>query len=268
MIRHRHRRAVGAVITSVCVVVLAACSSSSTPSSPKGPTAPALAMYYDQLAGSLTDSDANAEIVAQGVEIFNGVIADGFVPQRAAVIVNGNPSVWYADAATFVDDSSSDSIQVVAMWSDTTADTIVIGFYQNNLSLLQAIVRGGDLVTAIQADSGADADTGSVVLGLTNGNCNLTAITNVYPSFPTYDPTSFGCQAGSGHFDFVGSFPPGDTTASGGLQTVIGGLSKVIAARLQALTDSSGSPPLLRVPRGHVLSRRLLSATSWGVRRR
>jgi hypothetical protein len=206
-----------------------------------------LAAYYDKLAGSALDSGGNAALTGQGIGIFNGVIADGFVPSRVTVTVNDTNRLWYGVAATFVDSAATDSVQVVALWSDTAASTIVLaGYAQNVLTEAQAIVRGGD-VNTIVADS---VDSGSTVLGLTDNVCKLTTITNVYPSVPTYDPGSFNCQAGSGHFDFAVTLPSGDQTATGAIQSITVATSTIISVRLQGLSEGVFTQ---RVPRGRIL---------------
>jgi hypothetical protein len=265
MVRYLRRRAAGALIVCASAAVLAACGSSSTPSSPKGTSAAALAMYYDHLAGVLLDSAGNDTLTAQAIGIFNGVIADGFVPSRVMVTVNGVSQLWYGDAATFVDSAQTDSAQVVALWSDTAATTVVLAAYEANpqgfgpnvLTAVNAIVRGGDVVVAnvdpTNTNPADAADTGSSVFGVTAGSCNLTSITNVFGPIPTYNPSTFSCQAGSGHFDFSVYFPGGDPTVSNTIDSVSVGISTIIAVRLQGLTEAGSSPPFQRIPHGHAL---------------
>jgi hypothetical protein len=243
----RHRQSAIALLITGTAIASAACGSSSksSPTAPKGPSAAALAAYYDALAGQLLDSAGNDTLVAQGIGIFNGIIADGVTPSRVSVTINGVDSLWYGNAATFVDSAAEDSEQVVALWSDTLATTIIIAEYQfNELSSVQAVVRGGDLVTATTTAS----DTGSSVFGLTNGVCSLTSITNANVDIPTYDPVDYTCQSASGLADFSVGFPSGDATASGAIQSASLAYSPIIAVRLQGVTETTGVP-FARVPR-------------------
>jgi len=245
MLRRSRRSAVAVLLAGAALTAACSSSNKSSPTGPKGPTAAELAAYYDALAGQLLDSAGNDTLVAQGIGIFNGIIADGFVPSRVSVTINGVDSMWYGNAATFVDSAAEDSEQVVALWSDTLATTIVIAEYQFNvLTSVQAVVRGGDLVTATTTPS----DTGSSVFGLTNGVCSLTSITNVNVDIPTYDPTNFSCQSASGLADFSVGFPGGDGTPSGTIQSASLAYSPIIAVRLQGLAEATGVP-FSRVPR-------------------
>jgi hypothetical protein len=234
----------------VATLVVAVACSSSSPASPKSPSTAALATYYDNLASALTDSGGADTLVAQSIAVFNGVIADGFLPSRVSVLVNGDTALWYTNAATFVDSDETDSMQFVSLWSDTLATTVVLAQYQDNsLINVTAVTRGGgDQATA-------NADSGSNVFGLIDRTCTLTSITNVFPAIPTFaDTTLVTCQAGSGHYDFAATFPSGDPTPTGALQSISAATTTTLAVRLQGLAESA-TIPYQRVPRAHLLGR-------------
>jgi hypothetical protein len=242
---NRPSRLAALVAAAFATALAAACSSSSTPSSPKGPSSAALAAYYDQLATTLLDSGGADTLVAQGITAFNGVIADGMLPSRVSVTVNGSTTaLWYTNAATFVDLDQTDSMQFVMLWSDTLASTIVIAQYEDNvLENVTVVARGGGDLAA------AATDSGSSVFGLIDRTCSLTAITNVNAAIPTFaDTTVVTCQPGSGHYDFVATFPTGDATPTGAVQSITAGLTTTLAVRLQGILETAPIP-FQRVPR-------------------
>jgi len=234
------RQAVLAVLTAgAAAVMLAGCGSDS--SGPKGPTAAQDAAHYDSLATALNAAGTSSAVFeAEGVEIFNGVIADGQKPSSVNVTYNGASATWFGNVANLVDSAGTDSVQVISLWSSTNvAEYVLVEFGNTQPDLSQAIATGGDIV-----DDSLMTGTGS--FATPSGTCSFTAIVNVYATFPTYDPTQSTCTPESATGTMAITFQA-DTTATGAVHTLSFSSQTVSGVRMQF--TSTAAFPLSRVPR-------------------